>query len=161
MGRGHHNFGLIGVRHQVHGSSHSLEDLPRNHVIGQVAISTDLQSPDVRQFRLKPQTMDERTPNIDTSTCPPRIMPKDSLLSKVAAPGIRVTVSFPALTMSLKGQVSAPTQLRSGSGSLRIDFILSGIGTLQNAFSTLGNVEWAMEVDLPSLKLHFVTESKP
>jgi hypothetical protein len=43
------------------------------------------------------------TPRMETSTWPPLIMAKDSELSKVAAPGTRVTVSFPALTMSLIG----------------------------------------------------------
>ena len=38
---------------------------------------------------------------METSTCPPRIIPKDSVLSNVAAPGTKVTVSFPALMISL------------------------------------------------------------
>ena len=40
-------------------------------------------------------------PRTETSTWPPRIMAKDSALSKVEAPGTRVTVSFPALMISL------------------------------------------------------------
>ena len=40
-------------------------------------------------------------PRTETSMCPPRIMAKDSAESKVDAPGTIVTVSFPALMMSL------------------------------------------------------------
>ena len=42
-----------------------------------------------------------RAPSTETSICPPRIIAKDSALSKVDAPGIRVTVSLLALMMSL------------------------------------------------------------
>lgn len=41
------------------------------------------------------------TPRMETSTWPPRIMPKDSEESKVEAPGTKVTVCLPALTRSL------------------------------------------------------------
>jgi len=41
---GHNNLGLIGVRDQVHGASHALEDLSGNHVIGKVTLCADLQS---------------------------------------------------------------------------------------------------------------------
>jgi hypothetical protein len=40
------------------------------------------------------------TPRTETSMCPPRIMEKDSELSNVEAPGTKVTVSLPALTIS-------------------------------------------------------------
>ena len=40
-------------------------------------------------------------PKIETSTWPPLIIPKDSEESNTDAPGTRVTVSFPALMMSL------------------------------------------------------------
>lgn len=38
----HHNLGLIGVRNQVHGTSHTLEDFSRDHVVGQVTLCTHL-----------------------------------------------------------------------------------------------------------------------
>jgi hypothetical protein len=41
------------------------------------------------------------TPRTETSMWPPRIMANDSALSKVEAPGTRVTVSLPALIISL------------------------------------------------------------
>lgn len=43
---------------------------------------------------------------METSTWPPRIMPKDSEESKVEAPGTKVTVCLPALTRSLLLKVS-------------------------------------------------------
>lgn len=50
---------------------------------------------------LKGRSTWKPTPRMETSTCPPRIMPNDSDESKHEAPGTRVTVSLPALTMSL------------------------------------------------------------
>jgi hypothetical protein len=62
-------------------------------------------------------------------------MPNDSVLSNVAAPGTRVTVSLPALIISLrfceKGYVCM-----KGKGNLRIDFILGWIRSLIKSATT-------------------------
>src|SRR3954452_21578090 len=65
---------------------------------------------------------------MDTSTWPPRIMLKDSELSKVAAPGTRVTVSFPALTMSLR-EARLDIGDQGCSGHSRIDFLRKRVVT--------------------------------
>lgn len=106
MTRGHDDLCLVRVRDQIHGATHALEYLAGDHVIGEVAVGADLQGLEgrlestgqVKQFGFLAVRL---TPKMDTSTCPPRIIPKDSVLSKVAAPGTRVTVSLPALMMSL------------------------------------------------------------
>lgn len=41
---GNDNLGVVWIGDQIHGSAHALEDLAGNHVIGQVAGSTDLKS---------------------------------------------------------------------------------------------------------------------
>ena len=66
------------------------------------------------------------TPKIETSTWPPRIIPNDSLLSKVDAPETNVTVSFPALMMSLFFCQLRVLGLEGGEHS-RIDFVFGGI----------------------------------
>lgn len=43
MARGNHDLGLVRVRDQIHCSSHTLEYLAGNHIVGQVAIGTHLQ----------------------------------------------------------------------------------------------------------------------
>lgn len=43
MVRRHDNLGLVRVRHQVHGTAHTLEHFTGDHVVGQVAIGADLQ----------------------------------------------------------------------------------------------------------------------
>jgi hypothetical protein len=55
----------------------------------------------LRLSAMKLRGIAQLTPRIDTSTCPPRIIPKDSAESKTDAPGTSVTVSLPALMISL------------------------------------------------------------
>lgn len=43
MTGGYNDLGLVGIRNQVHGTSHALEDPPGDHVVGQVTVGTDLQ----------------------------------------------------------------------------------------------------------------------
>ena len=76
------------------------------------------------------------TPKIDTSTCPPRIIPNDSGLSKVDAPGMKVTVSFPALMMSLRLRVST-TATNAWGDHVRVNLILGRIRSLAHTFSRL------------------------
>lgn len=69
---------------------------------------------------------------METSTCPPRIMANDSEESKHEAPGTSVTVSLPALTISLPG---ACQQKKGGKEGIiqerhsRVDLALGGIRT--------------------------------
>jgi len=53
------------------------------------------------KFARSPLAETCRAPKTDTSMWPPRIMAKDSAESNVEAPGTMVTVSLPALMMSL------------------------------------------------------------
>lgn len=66
---------------------------------------------------------------METSTCPPRIIPNDSVLSKVAAPGLSVTVSFPAFIMSLRCCQSENFHMNRES-AIRINFIFGRIWPL-------------------------------
>jgi hypothetical protein len=58
--------------------------------------------PGIMKLARSPLAETWRAPSTETSIWPPRIMAKDSALSKVDAPGTMVTVSLPAFMMSLR-----------------------------------------------------------
>ncbi len=60
--------------------------------------------PGIMKFAKSPLADTSMAPRMETSTCPPRIMPNDSDESNTDAPGTSVTVSLPALMMSLSRQ---------------------------------------------------------
>lgn len=69
----------------------------------------------------------EHTPKIETSTWPPRIIPNDSELSNVEAPGTSVTVSLPALIISLLQVSQIEPRLHREDQNLRIYLALGRI----------------------------------
>lgn len=43
MARGHDDFRLVGIRDEIHGAAHALEDFAGDHVVGEVAVGADLE----------------------------------------------------------------------------------------------------------------------
>lgn len=90
-------------------TSHALDELSRDRVACLV-VEKGQQEParESAQERCtrSPAALTCIAPRMETSTCPPRIMPKLSTLSKTEAPGTSVTVSFPALMRSLRLRIS-------------------------------------------------------
>src|SRR5258708_9180041 len=100
----YNDFSTVGIRYEVHGTSHTLHDFLRDHVIRKIPRRRNFQSLKIPMEIEKPRIRGGRlTPSIATSMWPPRIIPKLSSEPKVEAPGRRVTVSFPALMMFLFG----------------------------------------------------------
>lgn len=93
----------FGIGDEVHCAAHALEELAWDHEVGEITSSTDLEGLwRVVSFVIVVEIdLCVLTPRMETSTWPPRIMPKDSEESNVEAPGTKVTVCLPALTRSL------------------------------------------------------------
>jgi hypothetical protein len=169
MAGSHDDLRLVGIRDEIHGAAHAFEDFSGDHVVGQVAVGADLEGlVEIRySFERSCVRALERvllTPKMDTSTWPPRIIPKDSVLSNVAAPGTRVTVSLPALMMSLFAVSGLFMQGMNGweSGYSRINLSFGGICALfksvqpspeKHSFTTV--------INKPFPKYHSPIESTP
>lgn len=106
------HLGLVRVGNEVHRASHTAYQLSGDRVARLAESRVSLASEERNEDRTRsPAALTSIAPRIETSTCPPRIMPKLSTLSKTLAPGTSVTVSLPAFTRSLERRHQRPEKV--------------------------------------------------